>query len=285
MLSSPAILTVVLTALSSPRAIDRSIERAESLYRQLDYDLALEVIEAVLVDSDHLDTDSKIRLNIMYANCLSIVGRVFDAEKAFRFVLRVKPDFDLPQDTPHKILAVFRKVQVEEKAILAQTHALTRQRQIAELALSGTHPKRSPGGKPIFFSYRLRDPRGIVDALEVWYRRASDPAYSSLALQADATGVWRAQIPASWTANTQGIHVLFYLVTRDQAGAPLITEGDPTSPMNIRVSAGQIEASAIYERVWFWVVLGAIVTASGVAGYVATRDAIPHTDVGTLRVR
>jgi ribosomal protein L9 len=48
----------------------------------------------------------------------SVAARdIVEAEKPFRLLLRARPTFELPASTPPKIMAVFRKVQVEEQAL------------------------------------------------------------------------------------------------------------------------------------------------------------------------
>ena len=57
-----------------------------------------------------------------YAHHSSTRGAPVDAEGPFRLLLRLNPGFVLPAQTTPKIVAVFRKVEAEERAIFEQKH-------------------------------------------------------------------------------------------------------------------------------------------------------------------
>jgi len=240
------------------------LTRTRDLYEALEYDKVLPLANAVLARED-LTPDQKLDAYLLQGNSLAIIGDAIEAEKSYRLLLRGRPDFDLPGDTPPKILAVFRKVQVEENTIREQLHAMQRERIRNSLELIGKHPGEAMGGYPLAFAYRLRDPNSAVEVIRIQYRRQGEGTYSSLALRRDDEGVWRGAIPGEWTSNEEGFKLEFFLQTTDKEG-PLLTDGDTKAPIAIDVSAGTVDrATPPPLPLWAFVATASSAAAVGVA--------------------
>ena len=186
------------------------LARARALYDALEYDRVIPFAEALLARAE-ADIEQRLDAYLLQGSCLAIIGDPVEAEKPFRFLLRGRPGFDLPPETAPKILAVFRKVQVEERAIVEQLRELERARLVKELELSGGVPEEAVGGRPLPFEFRLRDPRGVVAAVQLQYRRRGEPSFSSLALRRDESGAWRGALPGEWTASSTGFALEYFL--------------------------------------------------------------------------
>jgi len=229
-----------------PRHADKSVElllrEAQIAYQKLDYDEVVPIVAEVLA-REGLSADQKLDAYLLQGTSLAVIGDPIEAETSFRLLLRGRPSFDLPADTAPKILAVFRKVQIEERAIAGQLGAMERQRIISELKLNNSAPAKITGGSPLVFAYRLRDTRNAVEAFSVWYRRGGDPSFSALALQRDEEGIWRGALPGEWTASEQGFALEYHLETSDDDG-PLLTAGSAAQPLLIEVAPGSVEDAA-----------------------------------------
>jgi hypothetical protein len=216
------------------------MRRARTLQAELEYDQVLPLVREVL--SRDPAVDIALDAYVLEGSCLAIVGDAVDAEQPFRRLLRGRPDFELPADTPPKIMGVFRKVQAEERAIVDQLKQLQRARLIQEMALVGEHPAAAKGGRPINFNYELKDP-SLSASMRVQYRKKGEPAYSSLALQRDNGGRWRGQIPGEWTANEGGAAMEFHVESFDKDGA-LLTAGSSDAPLVAALEAGAVDRSS-----------------------------------------
>ncbi len=258
------------------------VARAKAQYKELEFGAAVRTIKKVLVHAEELGPEDRFEINLIHGSCLAVLGRPIDAEVPFRLVVRMKPDFDLSKHTPPKILAVWRKVRVEERGIMRQLEELERARAAEQLALLGEHPARATGGRPIAFRYRLRDPTGIVDRVEVYYRRAMDEAFSSLALVLEDQERWEGKIPASWTENEGGMVAEFYVSMLDRQGESIRTVGTPKKPLMVTIREGRIGSKPLYKSVWFWSIVSIAAAASGVAAYVSLKGDAPDADVGPL---
>jgi hypothetical protein len=267
-------------------APDELLEQARSLYDQLEYDRVIPYAEAVLARDD-ADVDQRLDAYLLHGASLAIVGNAVDAEKPFRFLLRGRPDFDLPAQTPPKILAVFRKVQVEEQAIRDQMKALEHSNIVASLAVDDAEPLQAHGGRPAEFAVVVRDPRGAVAGTTVRYRRAGEPRYSSLPLSQDPSGRWRGSIPGEWTENEAGFTLEYVVSTSDAAGVRLLEAGSDLSPLRVAVAPGTVaDAAPFYTTFWFWGLTGVatatVLGSAATVGYLATRP--PQSDLGELRL-
>ncbi len=289
----PAAPAVVEEVAARPSAkVDTSnpteelLAKARQLYASLEYEAVIPVAEAVLARDD-TTIDMRLDAYLLHGSALAIVGDAIEAEKPFRFLLRGRPDYDMPAETPPKILAVFRKVQVEERAIVDQMRELERARVLRELKLDAEMETESTGGVPLAFEYKLRDPGRAVQAMSVHYRRSASEPFSALALQVDDTGLWRAELPGEYTENDDGLVLQYYVSTTDAAGAPLLSVGDPTNPLGIQIAPGTVaDARPFYKSPWLWIASGVVLVGAGVGGYFLYENAValPKTD-GLVKLR
>lgn len=289
-LPAPAPGTPAVRRPSSPElsglGVEALLAEAKQLYDALEYDQVVPYAEEVL-RRPGVPIEKQLEVQLLKGSCLAVVGNPVDAEKPFRLVLRGRPDFDMAPDTPPKILAVFRKVQVEERAIRQQLRELELRRVVQSLSLTGDHPQQGLGGEPVPFRYRLRDPRGVVASTHVLYRRQGEKGFSSLALRQDEQGFWSGQLPGEWTANDSGLVIEYYLRTADAGGNALLEVASLANPLLAVVAAGEVrERRPITRSPWFWSAVGTAVAAAATASFFwhAQATRVPEGDLKTLAV-
>jgi hypothetical protein len=223
---------------------DELLKKAKALYDQLEYDQVLPYVEQLLGRGDGVPSNIRLDAFLLQGSCYAIVRDPIEAEKPFRALLRVRPDFEMPADTPPKIMGVWRKVEAEERAIREETDKALRAKIINDMAIVGEHPTAVKGGRAVSFNYLVKDPALAVKVVRVQYRKKGEPAYSSLALLRDeATGHWRAQVPGEWTANDSGATMEFFVETLDDKG-PLVVAGNAAAPLIAELAAGQVDRSS-----------------------------------------
>lgn len=260
---------------SMARTAAEALAQLDSLYKTLEYAAVIPLAEQVLARSD-LSSDQRLEAYRLQGSAKAIVEDPVDAERPFRLLLRARPEYDMPAETPPKILAVFRKVQSEERALASQLRGVERSRLIAALRLSGEPAKEAQGGRPIRFAYRVRDTAGVVETVKVQFRRAGQKAFSSLALERSEEGEWRGLIPGEFTADEKGFTLEYLTETADREGV-LLAAGSQAQPLTIEVSAGQVPVQAfkpISKPVFFTSVglTAAAGVASGVLGFLYNRE-------------
>ncbi|MBI5510961.1 MAG: hypothetical protein HY903_19545 [Deltaproteobacteria bacterium] len=264
------------------------LARARVLFADLEYDAVIPLVQAVLQD-EGAAIDLRLDAYYLLGSSLAIANRASEAEAAFRFLLRGRPELDLPPaETPPKILRVFRNVKVEEDRIRAETRALEHRRIVDGLKLLGSPPPQILGGEPIHFRFQLRDPTSSVAGVRLDYRKTGSAGFASLPLSLDATGGWIGSIPASWTENDDGMTIEVAVFTLDRAGEPLLVVGAPPEPaMRIAVTPGTVaERTPIYTSVWFWAGTGLAVIGSVTAAVLVyqRQTDVPASDLGALRL-
>ncbi len=263
------------------------LERARTLYAQLEYDQVAPLAQAV-VDAPGVPIETKLDAYVLLASSLAVIGDPVLAESPFRLLLRARPSVELPAETAPKILAVFRKVQLEERVLAEELSTVERKRRIAQLELSGAPAAELPGGRAITFLLRLRDPTGLVDSVMVPYRRHGEADFSTLALRRGDDGSWHGTLPGEYTASESGFALEYYVETRDSSG-PLLRRGEPATPLAIAISAGAVEVRPPLPRWVFWtsasgaVLLGLAGGGLGLAARSAQEDYSAYAGQSTDR--
>ena len=259
------------------------ISKVRSFYESLDYDKVLIVAEVALGRTD-LSLPERLELYRYFGSAKAIVEDPVDAEKPFRMRLRYDPNYDQPATTPPMILAVFRKVQSEERALAEQLHEVERSRVVAGLKLVGELPSAVKGGRPVVFNFQLKDPTRAVESIRVPFRRAGVTAYSSLALQRNEEGDWRGVIPGDVTADPAGFEMEYYVETAGVNG-PLLSVGASDAPRRIQVSKGAVTRPPPLNR-WAFFTAAGVTAASGLtAGAFGVAFRVNQNDYRALAMR
>lgn len=244
------------------------LARARAAWEDLDYADALTLAERAVARKD-ASVDERVEAYWLHGSALAVLGDSIGAGRPFRLLLRAKPDFEAPDGIPPKILAMFRLVQAEERAIAEQMRDLETKRIIEELGLESHVPSEAIGGWPLRFEYKLRDPRAVVTAMSLYYRRASDDPFSSLALAANETGLWVGELPGEWTENETGFALEYFASTRDRSDRPLAELGSSAVPHRLNVKPGTVaDTIPIYTSPWFWAACAVGAVAIGVGSWV-----------------
>ncbi|MBI3179665.1 MAG: hypothetical protein HYZ27_08375 [Deltaproteobacteria bacterium] len=256
------------TSHAAPKSTQALLTEAKALFDGLEYDKVIPAAEAVLARAD-ANVEMKLDAHLLLGSSLAIVGRQVEAERAFRLLLRGRPDYELPAQTSPKIVAVFRKVQAEERTIAEQERELRRSRIMKELRLEMDLEQEAVGGRPLIFEAKLRDPGRAVEEMRLHYRRAPSDPFSILALKGNDAGVWHAEIPGEWTENDQGFVLEYFLTTHQIDGTDLLKRGDAISPLKIPISPGTVsENRPYYKSPWFWAAVVGAAVSLGVGTWV-----------------
>jgi hypothetical protein len=238
-------------------SVDQMLTQARNFYDELEFEKVLPYAEGVLA-ADGVDIQKRLDAFLLQGSALAIIGRPIDAEAPFRFLLRGRPDYDMPAETPPKILAVFRKVQAEERSIREQMKSLELDRIRACMTWEKMWPADGVGGQPLIFEFALKDPTGSTHEIRLHFRLSGETAFSSLALTRNDTGGWNGIIPGETTENEEGLVLDFYLQALASDGTVLIGLAEAQNPARLKIAPGTIEGAApFYTQWWFWTVTAA----------------------------
>lgn len=277
-------LLFVVGADADPAAL---LARAEREYEALELEAVLRTTSA-LSALDEVPDGVFVRAQVLRGGALAVLGRIVEAETPFRLVLRVRPGFDLPPDTPPKILTVFRKVQADERALAAELAEIRRQRLRAGLEVRPRLPDTHPGGLPLSVEVDVEDPARGVAQVVLSYRMGLTGSYDTLSLAREPAGPWRAVVAAERTASPDGVVMCWYVEARAADGALLTQVGRPDAPRVTEVTPGvPSDHAAITSKWWFWTSVVAVVAAGTVSAVVIARSqaSLPDSDLGAVSFR
>ena len=214
------------------------LAQAHKSYDGLDFDDVVRITGWILARPG-VPPDQQLDAYQLQGSALAGSDQSIDAERPFRLLLRLQANYDLPKATQPKIMAVFRKVQAEEKELARQTRELSRDAMVKHMALLGNPPDKGYGGYPVHFDFRLKDPNNAVESVLIPFRKQGQPTFDSVALRRDDLGIWRGSITGDLTTNDSGMKVEYYVETRDAEGT-LVTLGSQEKPLTLEVSAGTV---------------------------------------------
>lgn len=209
---------------------------AHKSYDNLDFDDVVRITGWILA-RPNVPAEQQLDAYQLQGSALAGSDQAIDAERPFRLLLRLRSDYDLPKSTQPKIMAVFRKVQAEEKELTRQTRELSREATVKRMALLGNPPEKGFGGYPVRFDFRLRDPTNAVESVVVPFRKQGDTRFDSVALRREDSGDWRGTLTGDLTVNPSGMKLEYYVETRDSEGS-LVTLGSADKPLLLEVTAG-----------------------------------------------
>jgi hypothetical protein len=263
---------------TSGGAIAGLLSRAHQRFEALEYDESASLASSVLSRED-VTPEQRADALLLLGSSLAIIGQPIEAEKAFRSLLDLRPEQDLPKDSPFKILTVFRKVQADQRAKLEAAKKAELERRIGGLKLEGA-PSPARGGEPIDFAYRLVDPTSLAGGVTVMYRRKGNDPYAAAPLQLRPDGTWHVELAADPTTRDRDVRLDYFVSVFDRDGHPVRDFSSSDRPSSLFVDA---ELGPFYERAWFWIVVGGLAAAGGAAFFLTRHNTSPpSTDLGDV---
>ncbi|MEW5847647.1 MAG: hypothetical protein AB2A00_02495 [Myxococcota bacterium] len=291
---------------SAPRSndgnIDEMLKTAGEACEALDFDLCIERSNAALSRVDIQDAQRE-RAYVLVAGAYVVVGQALEAERFYRLLLRLRPDFELPADTPPKILGVFRRVRAEEDQIRNAVKDARRKSLVQSIRMQVDAPQKHQGGQPLTITARVQDPQRGVASLVLEHRVDPNAPFATAPFQ--GSGETRTvAFTAAQTATDHPLALQYRVVARDEEGNTLTTHEGTQGPLVVDIAPGQVPSDPFYTQRQFWVLAGGaggavgvvalvFVTAVLVGGtlgsgglYLLLRgDGVPETTAGKHRVR
>ena len=272
-------LAVIALMASADLALSKpadDLARARASYGDLEYEAAIASADRALAGTP--GRDDRIEALRIRAFALSVLGRDAEAAAAFVAILAIRPQFELPEKTSPRVLAVFRPArsrwELERETSLREKLGA----DLAALELAAEWPSSGRGGRPLEVGVRMRDPKRLIAEVAVHYRRRGQKTYSRLAVR-PSSEAFAVVIPGDLTASRDDYQLEAYAVAVHSSGVALVRIGSREKPVSLALGAGQVpRPTPIYRRWWF------------IASAAAVALAVPllvdqAIDVGPQRVR
>jgi hypothetical protein len=245
---------------------DVLLKRAEKLYEQLEYAAALRLLFTLQRRKDAKPIH-RARAFLYMGVCFTALGKAENAVLAFIEVLKIRPRFRLPAGVSPSIRAMFAAALKRTKLPTkpppkAATPNKPKAPPPGSINLDAEAKPTATAGTPIPLTIKLKDKRGLVDQLVVFWRRHGGGDFSKIKLSGRFAkpGKHKAQISAA-TLGTKKGRLYFYVEARDRGGRPVARSGNEDEPHEVELIAGAEGSSN-----WAWWTLGIVGGAAAVAG-------------------
>jgi hypothetical protein len=256
-------LLVSRAAWAGPSAAAQ-LAQASTHFRELDYDLAIEAADRAMSAPD-CEATQRVEALRLKGSSLVVLSRVPDATAAFEAIFALDPEYELPDSTSPRVLAVFRPARA--RWLVAEQERLATQygASLTALKIDSHLPAKAKGGLPLEAAFDVSDPGRVSSRVVLSYRRRGTVTFATLAAAVPSGGGRVAfTLPGGATASDTDYTLELHTQVRHPTGLTLRRAGDAEHPLTIAIAAGQVPGPRKVTRTWwFWTTLtiaaGAIV--------------------------
>lgn len=238
------------------------IRQGQELYDELRYEEALQVLSAALVRAGNSEAERATTYRLLAFTYLAL-GRPEEAEGAYRSLLALQPDFEIPSDLSPRFREFFTEAtqRWESDGRPGVSTAPPTPVNIVHTSPAQADPEQS-----VPLTASLEDADGRVARLVVAYRQGTSDVFRRLDCEPQPDGSYVATIPGADVAPPL---VEYYFEALDGAGLPIAARGDVAAPLRIAVEGG----GSVVSKWWFWTIIGVVAAGAVVTtAVVLTRD-------------
>jgi len=234
--------------------VEELLHTASEAYEALEYEVCLAHATAALSRAGITD-DQRVTAYALQAGSHAVMGQQLDAEREYRLLIRLRPEFKLPDTTPPKILAAWRVVDAEEELIRRTVRHAQRERMINAITLKVDAPQSHRGGAPLDIRVKISDPYAGIAQLVLAYRTEPTAGFSTLPFEKRGED-FVARFSAAQTSSEAGFALDYAILARDAEGQVVASSGTEALPQTIRVTAGYKPAPPLWRQPASWIVAG-----------------------------
>ena len=247
--------TISAPALAQDFPDNPLIQAGINQYNDMDYEASADTLQRALVRAENVP-EQKIAIFKFLALDYLVLGRMDDAQQAFRQLLAIQPEFQLDP-------ALFAPGYVQFlEGVRLQWESEGRpgwvppEQLLRPATLDHDLPAEAPGGESLDLAVRLDDPDNRVRSVVLAYRPADETGFVRVDAARTSQG-FAATIPGDQIAPPV---VEYYFEALDERGNVVGRRGDERIPMRIPVP-GEDEGG-VWTKWWFWTLIGVGVAAS-----------------------
>jgi tetratricopeptide (TPR) repeat protein len=237
------------------------VKNGLSAYGDLDYAKAVQLLEQARGES--LTREEKLVTYRTLGMAYVALGKIDEAKKDFKRLLRIDPSSTLDRSVAPKVRAIFEEAKSE---VAVSGGALKTTLPTITPTLEPPAPRQ---GSPVVV--RVDYPGGVARKMTLYFRKSGDGAFSRATVAGDGNGHFSATIPG---ADLQPSSLEYHIVLLDDAGAAVAGAGTLGSPLAVGVVE---KKKPVYKKAWFWGVLGGVVAAGAVGTALALTLGRPNT--------
>jgi len=250
------------------------IEQGQSLYDDLRFEEALQVLSAALIRAGNTPQDRVTIYRILAFTYLAL-GREEEAGGAYQSLLAIDPEYQMDSDVSPRTHTFFNQIREQWEAAGRPGVSTA---PPAPVEIRHRSPAQAERNQAVELTASVDDPQGRVAHLVLAYRQGTADVFQRIETERGAEG-FSATIPAE---DVSPPLVEYYFEAVDAQGLPIAARGDVAAPLRIAVPAPN---NSVFRKWWFWtaaavVVGGAVAAAVVLSGGGGTSP----TQQGTLLI-
>lgn len=230
-------MIAVLLVLASATAVDDLRARFDALKCEEVLDIASSIER-----DDAASADDKREARFRRGYCLVLIGNVGEAGALFQSIFADDIDAVVPFAMEQRVQYLVDIARSDVKAMRDAEAAEARRKLVERITLHARPPDELKGGTRAFFHVTLDDPDGVVRSLRVDFRKQGEPEFYALPVKKQIDGVWRGEVPGSYTKSAQGTRLEWFITASDAQGERLTTFGSREAPKVLRILPGSVIA-------------------------------------------
>jgi hypothetical protein len=219
-------------------------------YGDLDYARAVQLLEQARGES--LTREEKLVTYRTLGMAYVALGKIDEAKKDFKRLLRIDPSSTLDRSVAPKVRAVFEEAKSDAAT---SGSALKTTLPTVTPTLEPAAPRQ---GTPVVV--RVEYPGGVARKMTLYFRKSGDGAFTRATVAGDGNGHFSATIPGGVL---QPSSLEYHIVLLDDAGAAVAGAGSLGAPIAVGVTE---KKKPLYKKGWFWGVIGGVVAAGAATG-------------------
>ena len=256
-------------------AAEALLQQGEKFYELLEWDAALRSLKRVH-STKGVTPMQRARSFLYMGVCFTAVNKAEDAVQSFMALLKLKPDFRLPEGVSPSIQARFKEARLRLKlpAKAPPPAAPDTGGQpspgVRPVEVEARAPRKVVAGRAIEVTVRLNDPRKLVTHLAIRWRKVKGGDYSTVKVKVKpGRKVVKARIPGATLAGKKG-RVVYFVEALARGGMTVAHDGTMDEPLVVRLKAAPRTSS----NAKWWIIgigTGLVVVGGVVAAVVLTQ--------------
>ncbi|MBI5500948.1 MAG: hypothetical protein HY907_11950 [Deltaproteobacteria bacterium] len=231
------------------------IQAGINQYNDMEYETSADTLQRALVRAENVP-DQKIAIFKFLALDYLVLGRMDDAQQAFRQLLAIQPEFQLDPALFAPGYVQFLEGVRQQWEDEGRPGWVPPEQLLHPATLDHDLPAEAPSGESLDVAVRLDDPDHRVRAIVLAYRPAGETGFVRVETAPAAQG-FGATIPGDQIGPPV---VEYFFEALDERGSVVGRNGDERIPLRVPVR-GEGEGS-IWSSWWFWTLIGVGVAAA-----------------------
>ena len=235
-------LTLVTLSLfvSSQSAAADQLARIQAAYDDVNCDV-VQTETGVLLAEGVATRDEAHEALFRAAACHVVNGNLSEASRYFARIMRENPEAKPAFAVEPRVSILIEAARGDEEKRRKQEHLDRRQKIVDTLKFTVDEPAPTTGGTRASFVVHLKeDPTNAVRSMRLSFHKDNEAEIYALPLRRAGDGLWRGEIPGTYTRTPDPVVMLWFLTLSDEHGDVLTSWGTREKPHTLLIASGTV---------------------------------------------